>query len=145
MEIIGLIVLLMTAGAVAGITAGLFGNGGGFAIVPALVAVGTSLACIIFSSARAMFAHHQKGAVDFQVIKTWAPWLILGCCFGTYIASFTDAKGLYLIFAWGVLLYGIYFLYPQNLYYNNNTFLLCCQVKNINFLHFFQVLRLTRF
>ena len=72
MEIFGLIVLLMTAGAVAGITAGLFGNGGGFAIVPALVllfsfvkdqsgnliflAVGTSLACIIFSSARAMFA-----------------------------------------------------------------------------------------
>ena len=60
-----------------------------------------------------MFAHHQKGAVDFQVIKTWAPWLILGCCIGTYVASFTDAKGLYLIFAWGGLLYGIYFLYPQ--------------------------------
>ena len=37
MEIFGLIVLLMTAGAIAGITAGLFGNGGGFAIVPALV------------------------------------------------------------------------------------------------------------
>ena len=92
MEIFGLIVLLITAGAVAGITAGLFGNGGGFAIVPALVllfsildiesenlifvAVGTSLACIIFSSARALISHNKKGAVDFLVLKEWAPWLL---------------------------------------------------------------------
>ena len=37
LEIFSLLVLLITAGAIAGLTAGLFGNGGGFAIVPALV------------------------------------------------------------------------------------------------------------
>lgn len=129
MEIFGLIVLLITAGAVAGLTAGLFGNGGGFAIVPALVllftildiesknlifvAVGTSLACIIFSSARALISHNKKGAVDFLVLKEWAPWLVVGVIIGIFIASYSQAEELYLIFAWGVLFYGIYFLFPK--------------------------------
>ena len=129
MEIFGLIVLLITAGAVAGLTAGLFGNGGGFAVVPALVllftildiesenlifvAVGTSLACIIFSSARALISHNKKGAVDFSVLKEWAPWLVVGVVIGIFIASYSQAEELYLIFAWGVLFYGIYFLFPK--------------------------------
>ena len=129
MEIFGLIVLLITAGAVAGLTAGLFGNGGGFAVVPALVllftildiesenlifvAVGTSLACIIFSSARALISHNKKGAVDFLVLREWAPWLVVGVIIGIFIASYSQAEELYLIFAWGVLFYGIYFLFPK--------------------------------
>ena len=129
MEIFGLLVLLITAGAVAGLTAGLFGNGGGFAVVPALVllfsildiesenlifvAVGTSLACIIFSSARALISHNKKGAVDFLVLKEWAPWLVIGVIIGIFIASYSQAEELYLIFAWGVLFYGIYFLFPK--------------------------------
>jgi len=129
LEIFGLLVLLITAGAVAGLTAGLFGNGGGFAVVPALVllfsildiksenlifvAVGTSLACIIFSSARALMSHNKKGAVDFLVLKEWAPWLVVGVVIGVFIASYSQAEELYLIFAWGVLFYGIYFLFPR--------------------------------
>jgi len=129
LEIFGLIVLLITAGAVAGLTAGLFGNGGGFAVVPALVllfsildiesenlifvAVGTSLACIIFSSARALISHNKKGAVDFLVLREWAPWLVVGVIIGIFIASYSQAEELYLIFAWGVLFYGIYFLFPK--------------------------------
>ncbi len=129
MEIFGLLVLLITAGAIAGLTAGLFGNGGGFAVVPALVllfsildiesenlifvAVGTSLACIIFSSARALISHNKKGAVDFLVLKEWAPWLVIGVIIGIFIASYSQAEELYLIFAWGVLFYGIYFLFPK--------------------------------
>ena len=129
MEIFGLIVLLITAGAVAGLTAGLFGIGGGFAVVPALVllftildiesenlifvAVGTSLACIIFSSARALISHNKKGAVDFLVLREWAPWLVVGVIIGIFIASYSQAEELYLIFAWGGLFYGIYFLFPK--------------------------------
>ena len=129
MEIFGLLVLLITAGAIAGLTAGLFGNGGGFAVVPAIVllfsildiesenlifvAVGTSLACIIFSSARALISHNKKGAVDFLVLKEWAPWLVIGVIIGIFIASYSQAEELYLIFAWGVLFYGIYFLFPK--------------------------------
>ena len=129
MEIFSLLVLLITAGAIAGLTAGLFGNGGGFAIVPALVllfsvlefqsenlifvAIGTSLACIIFSSTRALVAHNKRGAVDFDILQAWAPWLIIGVIVGVIIASYTQANELYLIFAWGVLFYGFYFLFPQ--------------------------------
>ena len=129
MEIFGLLVLLIAAGAIAGLTAGLFGNGGGFAVVPALVllfsilgiesenlifvAVGTSLACIIFSSARALISHNKKGAVDFLVLREWAPWLVIGVIIGIFIASYSQAEELYLIFAWGVLFYGIYFLFPK--------------------------------
>ena len=76
-----MLVAMLAAGAVAGITAGLFGVGGGFIVVPALltvfplfsenadkhiyVAIGTSLATIIVSSVRAVQAHHRRGAVDF--------------------------------------------------------------------------------
>ena len=41
LEFLGITLLLALAGAVAGITAGLFGNGGGFVVVPALVFVFT--------------------------------------------------------------------------------------------------------
>ncbi len=93
-EILGLIATMGLAGAIAGVTAGLFGVGGGFVIVPALlavfpwfsdapeeliyVAIGTSLASIVVSSARAVQAHRQRGAVDFGVLKDWCMWLLLG-------------------------------------------------------------------
>ena len=68
LELVWFVVTLCFAGAIAGITAGLFGNGGGFVVVPALlavfpfftpssselvkVAIGTSLASIVISSIR---------------------------------------------------------------------------------------------
>lgn len=140
MTLFGAVVLLgalFIAGAVAGLTAGLFGNGGGFVVVPALlavfplfsentgqhiyVAVGTSLASIIVSSSRAVQAHMKRGAVDFDVLKGWAPWLVLGVAAGLYIASMIDGASLVLIFAIGVLIYSFYFLFPD-LFVNRSGF-----------------------
>jgi uncharacterized membrane protein YfcA len=120
--------LLSGAGIIAGITSGLFGVGGGFVVVPALlavfpfltdqtedlmmVAVGTSLATIVISSARSVHAHSKRGAVDFQLLKDWAIWVILGVGVGVAIAAVTDSKRLILVFAIGVLVYSIYFLFP---------------------------------
>jgi uncharacterized membrane protein YfcA len=128
-ELLGLIASMGLAGAVAGLTAGLFGIGGGFVIVPALlalfpifsdaddrliyVAIGTSLASIVVSSARAVQAHRRRGAVDFEVLKDWSLWLILGVGVGLYVASVTDGRRLYVVFATGVLLYSVYFLLPD--------------------------------
>ncbi|MEM1231011.1 MAG: sulfite exporter TauE/SafE family protein [Pseudomonadota bacterium] len=119
---------LCGAGAIAGITSGLFGNGGGFVVVPALlavfplftdqqahlvyVAIGTSLATIVVSSARSVQAHHARGAVDFDVLRDWSLWLVAGVGIGLYIASVSDASGLVRLFAVGVLLYSLYFLFP---------------------------------
>jgi uncharacterized membrane protein YfcA len=130
-EALLLVLTLLIAGAMAGLTAGLFGNGGGFVVVPALlfvfgvlgyqdegliyVAVGTSLATIVISSFRAAITHHKLGSVDREVLRTWAPWLSLGVAIGVYLASLTDAKGLTLVFAGGVGIYSLYFLFPTAL------------------------------
>ena len=129
LEVITYVVTLCAAGAIAGITSGLFGNGGGFVVVPALlavfpffpgdpatliyVAIGTSLATIIISSTRAVQAHRRRGAVDFVVLKDWSIWLVIGVSIGLVIASFTQADKLTLLFAIGVFAYSFYFLFPR--------------------------------
>jgi uncharacterized membrane protein YfcA len=129
MEVLFFVVTLCVAGAVAGITAGLFGNGGGFVVVPALlavfpfftqasdqlikVAIGTSLASIVVSSARSVQAHKKKNAVDFLILKDWAVWLVLGVLGGLYIASQARPQSLIIVFATGVLAYSVYFLFPK--------------------------------
>ncbi|ALM89198.1 MULTISPECIES: sulfite exporter TauE/SafE family protein [Alteromonas] len=128
-ELLWFVVTLCITGAIAGITAGLFGNGGGFVVVPALlavfpfftppsqelvkVAIGTSLASIVVSSTRSVMAHHKKGAVDFDILKSWSIWIVMGVIGGIYIASSTSSDGLTVVFAAGVLLYSIYFLFPE--------------------------------
>ncbi|WP_008292639.1 sulfite exporter TauE/SafE family protein [Congregibacter litoralis] len=123
------IVLLSGAGMIAGLTAGLFGVGGGFVVVPALlavfpfltdqtdnlmmVAVGTSLATIVVSSARAVHAHNKRDAVDFALLKDWAVWVLMGVLAGLWIASMADSERLIMVFAVGVLIYSIYFLFPS--------------------------------
>ena len=131
MEIVALLTTLCAAGAIAGLTSGLFGNGGGFVVVPALlavlplfnesnptlvyVAIGTSLATIVVSSARSVQAHHARGAVDFAVLRDWALWLVVGVIVGLWIASVTDGRRLVGVFAAGVLIYSLYFLFPNAL------------------------------
>lgn len=120
--------LMLGAGAVAGFAAGLFGIGGGFVVVPALmamlpllggskaelahVAIGTSLATIVITSLRSVQAHARRGAVEFDVLKTWAPWIVVGVGFGVLLASRISSEGLVLIFGIGVVLMGFHFLFP---------------------------------
>lgn len=127
-EIAQFIGVLMAAGLAAGFVAGLFGIGGGFVVVPALllvfgyfgadsavlthVAIGTSLATIIVTSARSVHAHNKRGAVDFQIIKDWSPWLVLGVLVGIGLAQYFDGRSLKWIFSVGVFLMGIHFIMP---------------------------------
>lgn len=120
---------LLAAGLFAGFCAGMFGIGGGFVVVPAMllvlpllggskteyahVAVGTSAATIIVASLRSVTAHAKRGAVDFEILKSWAPWLIIGVAFGVILAGRVDGHGLLLIFAIGVLLLSVNFLAPR--------------------------------
>jgi len=120
---------LLVAGLVAGFAAGMFGIGGGFVVVPALlavlpllhgdksvyahVAVGTSAATIIVTSIRSVMSHAKRGAVDFQILKQWMPWLVLGTGVGAILAGRIDDHVLKLIFAFGVLLMSVNFLLPK--------------------------------
>lgn len=95
--------LFAFVGVVAGLIAGLFGLGGGVVMVPAMIysftllgydeavlthlAVGTSLACIVVTSVIATRTHHQKGAVDWLLLRRWVPGLLLGAWLGGAFAA----------------------------------------------------------
>ena len=122
------LVAMLAAGLLAGFAAGLFGIGGGFVVVPALlavlpllggvhsqyahIAVGTSAATIIVTSIRSLRSHAKRGAVEWEILKTWAPWIVLGAGLGVILAGHIDGKVLTLIFAGGVMLMSINFLLP---------------------------------
>lgn len=128
MDIGSLVAVLLVTGVIAGFVGGLFGIGGGFVVVPALflvfglfdvensvlthVAIGSSLATIIVTSSRSVQAHHKRGAVDIQIIKDWAPWLVIGVIGGLILANYMDGRSLKWIFAIGVFLMGLHFVFP---------------------------------
>ncbi|MDO7833977.1 sulfite exporter TauE/SafE family protein [Sphingobium sp. HBC34] len=123
------LVAMLGAGLLAGFAAGIFGIGGGFVVVPALlvvlpllggthdaiahVAIGTSAATIIVTSIRSLLAHAKRGAVEFEVLKAWAPWIVLGCGAGVLLASHVDGTTLKMIFGGGVMLMSLNFLLPK--------------------------------
>lgn len=97
-------VLYLVLGACAGVLAGLFGVGGGLIIVPVLVysfsahgfspdvltqmAVGTSLATIVFTSINSILEHHRRGAVLWPVFV----WMTVGILVGSALGAVTASK-----------------------------------------------------
>jgi uncharacterized membrane protein YfcA len=97
------VIIYLLLGAFAGLVAGLLGVGGGLIIVPVLVfiftdqglaehlivhlAVGTSLATIVFTSISSVRAHHQHGAVLWPVFWQLTPGIVVGAWLG---AAFAD-------------------------------------------------------
>jgi uncharacterized membrane protein YfcA len=106
--------LYALAGAAAGIMAGLLGVGGGIVIVPVLsvlfvwqgmpaeylmqMALGTSLASIMFTSVSSMRAHHKHGAVRWYVVKAISPGIIAGTLAGSWLASMLSSGFLKVFF-----------------------------------------------
>ncbi len=104
-----LILSLVGVGLFAGLVAGMFGIGGGAVIVPVLffmldsmgfketamhVAVSTSLATIILTSMRSVAAHNKHGAVDWAVIRGWAPWIMFGAACGIGLSGLMSKQML---------------------------------------------------
>ena len=120
-------VTMLVTGCVAGVLAGLFGIGGGVVIVPVLeaalsflgvdpairmhVAVATSLATIIPTSISSARAHHQRQSVDFEIVKRWALFVLLGALLGAWIASQVHSRVLAMVFATLALLVAIKMLF----------------------------------
>lgn len=96
-------IIYLCCGAVVGVLAGLLGVGGGTVIVPILVAVfptqgvppqyvqqlalGTSLASIMFTSISSARAHHLRGAVQWPIVRNIVPGILLGTFFGGLVAT----------------------------------------------------------
>ena len=106
-----LIVELALLGLGSGFLAGLLGIGGGSVIVPFLtfilshqgassdlavkMAIATSMATIIFTSISSVRAHHQRGAVRWDIAKRFAPGIVIGSVIGS-MGVFSLLKGAYL-------------------------------------------------
>ena len=103
-------------GAFAGTAAGLLGIGGGLMMVPALtmmfgaqsafppseilhLALGTSMATIVFTSLSSLRAHHQHGAVQWPIVLQITPGILFGTLLGTLLASRIPARPLAIFFA----------------------------------------------
>ncbi len=101
-------------GAFAGTMAGLLGVGGGLIIVPVLVmlwqgdnlggsqmvqlAIGTSLAVIVFTSISSVRAHHQRGSVAWPIFWRLTPGILLGAGLGATVASALPQSALKMVF-----------------------------------------------
>jgi uncharacterized protein len=95
--------MYLALGAFAGVLAGLLGVGGGLVIVPILtfiftaqglpaehilhLALGTSLASIMFTSVSSLRAHHGRGAVNWSVVRRISPGIMLGTFSGSWVAA----------------------------------------------------------
>lgn len=113
--------LYLGLGTFAGVLAGLLGVGGGLVIVPMLtfifiaqqmpaehilhLALGTSLASIMFTSISSLRAHHLRGAVDWSVVRRITPGIMAGTFFGSWVAaqlSTAFLKGFFVAFLYFV-------------------------------------------
>ncbi|MFH7325819.1 sulfite exporter TauE/SafE family protein [Desulfurivibrio sp. C05AmB] len=118
---LSVILLYLGLGAVAGVLAGLLGIGGGLVIVPMLVfalawqgvaaehlmhlALGTSLATIIFTAVSSFMAHHRRGAVRWEVVRRIVPGILVGTLGGTFVAAALSTnflKGFFVLFLYFV-------------------------------------------
>jgi len=115
MEMASLVVAMLLTGAVGGVLAGLLGIGGGIVIVPVLeaaltiagvdesvrmhIAVATSLATIIPTSISSARAHYRRQSIDFELIRYWSPWIVVGAITGIVIAANVGGGVLSAVFA----------------------------------------------
>lgn len=111
------VLALLVTGAFAGVLAGLLGVGGGIVIVPVLfflfqsfgvspesamvVATATSLATIVPTSISSIRSHNQKGNVDFELLKRWALFILIGVLLGSWLVTRVD--GVWLTTLFGVI------------------------------------------
>lgn len=104
----------LSLGLLAGLLAGLLGVGGGLVIVPALLflfryqgfpealcmhlAVGSSLASVVFTSVSSGLAHHRRGAVCIRTVMLLTPGILVGAVLGAWLADRVTARLLQWIF-----------------------------------------------
>jgi uncharacterized membrane protein YfcA len=112
-----LIAELAVLGVGTGFLAGLLGIGGGMVMVPFLtiimghrgaspdlavkMAIATSMATIIFTSVSSVRAHHQRGAVRWDIVKRLAPGIVIGSLIGS-LGAFSLLKGTVLALFFGL-------------------------------------------
>ncbi|MEY3200701.1 MAG: hypothetical protein RIR70_251 [Pseudomonadota bacterium] len=116
----------LALGLFVGFVAGLLGIGGGTVMVPVLamiftaqgfsqdhvlhLALGTSMATIIFTAISSARSHHLHGAVIWPVVRDITPGILLGTLLGTLVASRVSTRGMAIFFTVFVVLIALQML-----------------------------------
>jgi len=122
--LIQMLIVLCGIGAFAGVLAGLLGVGGGIVLVPAFfyafqtlgydgpdlmqMCLATSLATIVLTSVRSVMSHNKKGAVDWNILRSWAPGIVVGAVLGMLLVAQLRTITLQAIFGVLALIVGLY-------------------------------------
>lgn len=123
-DLLPMALLLFAIGGIAGVIAGLLGVGGGIILVPAFyyafsglgyggpdlmqVCLATSLATIIVTSVRSVISHNRRGAVDWDILRTWAIGIAIGAAIGVFVVAQLRTPTLQAIFGSLALLVAFY-------------------------------------
>jgi uncharacterized membrane protein YfcA len=110
-----IIVSLLLLGSAVGFTAGLLGVGGGAIMVPGLtsiflyqgvpvdnvlhLALGTSMASIIFTSISSLRAHNARDGVIWSIVKKMVVGILIGSFLATFLASSLSSLFLAIFFS----------------------------------------------
>ena len=117
--------LYVLIGLCAGFLGGLLGIGGGVIVVPALiflfeslnlfpaslypentlllVALGTSMASIVFTAGSAAFAQYRRDNIHWEIVRKWGPFLVIGSFAASYVAKHLPAGFIKLFIAMFIL------------------------------------------
>lgn len=106
----------MLGGTISGFLAGLLGIGGGMILIPLMLlvfnhlgfsqniamhmAIATGMASVLFTTSSAVLAHHKYGTIDWKLVGTLSPGLVIGGLLGgSEIFQVINASWLSLFFA----------------------------------------------
>lgn len=122
-------VIFALIGVAAGLLGGLLGIGGGLITVPALlftfhyfefgsnydmhVAIGTSIAAMVFTAASSAFAHDQKKGVYWNLFPPLGAGMAIGAMLGAFIAYSLSSTLLEMVFGFGIIIIGLYLLFTK--------------------------------
>ncbi len=118
------VLFCLAVGLVAGLSAGMFGIGGGLVVVPALVwifgslgiggaelvqmAIGTSLATIVVTATASTLAHQRHGVIDWPLVGRLVPGLMAGAAAGALWATSIEGAALARLFGLFELVVALY-------------------------------------
>jgi len=125
-QIIFILTIMISSALVVGFMAGFFGIGGGLIMVPVLfylfdfvgvekeilmhMAIGTSFLIIIPNSIISTLTHMKFKAVDFNIVKIFGAFVMIGVIAGTIFAVSLKTSSLVLFFSIMTMIFAIYFL-----------------------------------
>ncbi len=108
------IIYYLILGLFVGYVSGLFGIGGGLFMVPILtfmfevqnipvhnilhLALGTSMATILFTSLSSTYQHHAHRAINWQLFRFMTPGILLGTALGALLMAYVSVRYLTLFF-----------------------------------------------